>query len=596
MLNKSVKEVLSIRIGGIMKKLSFLSLTTIFSLLTTISYGQWLETTIPVGINPNHLVYNSTDNKIYTANWGYGANTVTVIDGSTNSVITTIPVGGYPHFLCYNSTDNKVYASMPYPWEYPGSVRVIDGATNSVIATIPVGAGPYRPVYNPTNNKVYTANWTSNNVTVIDGATNGVITTITLGAPAPWGPVDLGYNQTDNKVYCANWSNNTVAVIDGATNSIITTIQAGTYPFAFVHNPTNNKVYWANSSAASSSVTVINGATDSLITTIPVKRVPYALTYNLTNNKVYCANQWRDTVTVIDGATDSVITTIPVGDEPSALFYNPTNNKVYCANSGTYSSMGRTITIIDGATNSVLTTIEVGNGPKAFTYNPQYNRVYVANYYGNSVSVIRDLMPAFSVTPTSIAFGDVYVDSSKTDSVTVTNTGTATLDITSVVSDNAKFTVTPTAGSLVPAESMEFYITFAPTNAGAETGNIIFTHNATTSPDTITVTGTGVEVGVEEQPMISKPLVFGFASSMPNPMQGSTTISFSATDLHGLAQIKIYNVKGQLVKRFGDLTGKEKVVWNGQDNIGRQLSNGIYFYRIETDKYKSEIRKILMLR
>ncbi|MBE0433873.1 T9SS type A sorting domain-containing protein [candidate division WOR-3 bacterium] len=39
---------------------------------------------------------------------------------------------------------------------------------------------------------------------------------------------------------------------------------------------------------------------------------------------------------------------------------------------------------------------------------------------------------------------------------------------------------------------MQFYITFAPTNPGAETGNIIFTHNADTSPDSVTVTGTGV--------------------------------------------------------------------------------------------------------
>ena len=82
----------------------------------------------------------------------------------------------------------------------------------------------------------------------------------------------------------------------------------------------------------------------------------------------------------------------------------------------------------------------------------------------------------------------------------------------------------------------------------------------------------------------------------PNPVQGSTSICFSTTEIPEDAEIKIYNVKGQLVKNFGDLTGKEKVVWSGQDNRDRQLSNGIYFYRIETDKYKSEIRKILMLR
>jgi len=578
-------------------KLSFLYITILFLLFTTKSYGQWLETTIPVGSNPNHLVYNSTDNKIYTANWGYGANTVTVIDGATNSVITTIPIGNAPHTLCYNPTNNKVYTANPF--SDPSTVTVIDGATNSVITTIPVGTYPYGPMYNPTDNKVYTANWTSNDVTVIDGATNGVITTITLGAPAPWGPFDLGYNPTDNKVYCANWSNSTVTVIDGATNSIITTIPAGTYPCAVVHNPTNNKVYWANSSASSSSVTVINGATDSVITTIPVKRVPYALTYNLTNNKVYCANQWRDTVTVIDGATDSVITTIPVGDEPSALFYNPTNNKVYCANSGTYSSMGRTITIIDGATNSVLTTIEVGNGPKAFTYNPQYNRVYVANYYGNSVSVIRDSMltaPAFSVTPESIDFGEVYIDSSKTESVTVTNTGNATLDITSVMSDNAEFTVTPNSGSLAPAESMEFHITFAPTDPGAETGNIIFMHNATTSPDTVTVVG-NVIVGIDEIEYDGIPAFYALSHNYPNPFKTETYIHFQLPR-PGVAAIAIYNVTGQRIKTLVNEhmdAGYHTVRWDGKSEDNQRVSSAVYFCLMKAGEYTS-VKKIFLMR
>jgi len=83
----------------------------------------------------------------------------------------------------------------------------------------------------------------------------------------------------------------------------------------------------------------------------------------------------------------------------------------------------------------------------------------------------------------------------------------------------------------------------------------------------------------------------------PNPMHSSTTISFSPhSEGAENATIKIYNIKGQLVKRFGDLTGKAKVIWSGQDNEGRELSNGIYFYRMETDKYKSEIRKMVLLR
>ena len=100
--------------------------------------------------------------------------------------------------------------------------------------------------------------------------------------------------------------------------------------------------------------------------------------------------------------------------------------------------------------------------------------------------------PLFLVTPTSIDFGIVYVDSLKMDSVTVTNIGTATLDIISAESDNVEFTVISVVGSLEPGESMVFHILFTPTDPGDETGNIIFTHNAPSSPDTVIVTGNGI--------------------------------------------------------------------------------------------------------
>jgi M6 family metalloprotease-like protein len=99
----------------------------------------------------------------------------------------------------------------------------------------------------------------------------------------------------------------------------------------------------------------------------------------------------------------------------------------------------------------------------------------------------------FAVVPTNINFGNVNVSSSKTDSVTVTNTGDAPLNISSIGSDNLRFNVNPTNANVNPAESKKFYITFSPTIATSESGNIEFTHNATTSPDTVTVNGTGIE-------------------------------------------------------------------------------------------------------
>jgi YVTN family beta-propeller protein len=56
-----------------------------------------------------------------------------------------------------------------------------------------------------------------------------------------------------------------------------------------------------------------------LETTIAVGDGPFALVHNPTNNKIYCANSGSDNVTVIDGATNAVITTIGVGAYPLAF-------------------------------------------------------------------------------------------------------------------------------------------------------------------------------------------------------------------------------------------------------------------------------------
>lgn len=95
---------------GKCKGLLFIALIGPF--LPLFSSAQWLETTITVGSNPYALVYNMTNNKIYSANWG--SYSVSVIDGETNSVITVIGVGDGPIAFTYNPQYNRVYVANYY--------------------------------------------------------------------------------------------------------------------------------------------------------------------------------------------------------------------------------------------------------------------------------------------------------------------------------------------------------------------------------------------------------------------------------------------------------------------------------------------------
>jgi len=143
----------------------------------------------------------------------------------------------------------------------------------------------------------------------------------------------------------------------------------------------------------------------------------------------------------------------------------------------------------------------------------------------------------FFVAPSSVAFGSVFVGLSKADSVKVTNSGNDSLDVSSVDSDNPEFSVN-TSIKLGPGDSAWFHITFTPSGPGAKSGNIVFTHDAPSSPDTVSVSGTGV--------MPAAPSITGVNRSTRVPNTGnSVTVSATVTDTVGVASVwLLYSVDG----------------------------------------------------
>ena len=104
--------------------------------------------------------------------------------------------------------------------------------------------------------------------------------------------------------------------------------------------------------------------------------------------------------------------------------------------------------------------------------------------------------PVVTLTPTSLAFGNVVLGvTSAGKTVTVKNTGTATLTISSIAAsgDFAQVTSTAPCGSTLAAgASCKIKVTFTPTQLGARTGNITITDNASNSPQTVPLSGTGL--------------------------------------------------------------------------------------------------------
>jgi len=140
--------------------------------------------------------------------------------------------------------------------------------------------------------------------------------------------------------------------------------------------------------------------------------------------------------------------------------------------------------------------------------------VYLDDLTGPPIWV--DTNPVATLSESSLDFGNVNTASSSSQTVVLTNSGGGALTGT-ITSDATEFTVGTATIDVAVGASDTITITYTPSAEGTQSGNIIFTHNAVSSPDTVTVSGTGM----------AELLVEGFEGSWPpSGWTDATTASY----------------------------------------------------------------------
>lgn len=105
---------------------------------------------------------------------------------------------------------------------------------------------------------------------------------------------------------------------------------------------------------------------------------------------------------------------------------------------------------------------------------------------------------------------------------------------------------------------------------------------------------TGTAVSNEDSVNPSQPVIT-LGQNYPNPFNPSTRISFANAEA-GMIRLEIYNIRGQKIKTLINEyipAGNHRITWNGDDDSGKQVSSGVYLYRIEGSK-QSLTRKMLL--
>jgi Abnormal spindle-like microcephaly-assoc'd, ASPM-SPD-2-Hydin len=143
-----------------------------------------------------------------------------------------------------------------------------------------------------------------------------------------------------------------------------------------------------------------------------------------------------------------------------------------------------------------------------------------------------------TISPSPVPFSNVNVGSSSNQTVMLTNTGNATLNITAATISGTGFTTSLTAPKSVNAgANTTFKVTFAPTTAGSTTGSIQIASNAPGSPVTLSLTGTGVgsQAAASPSSVAFSNVTVGSNSSLPITLQnnGNASLTFSKVAVAG---------------------------------------------------------------
>jgi len=240
-------------------------------------------------------------------------------------------------------------------------------------------------------------------------------------------------------------------------------------------------------------------------------------------NQTLSVRSAAQTVTIIDVGTQPLsITDIT----SSSSDFAETDNCV-----GTVAAGGGTCTLnvtftpstVGSETDQITITDNASGSPHTITLN------------GTGVTAAT----AVTLSPTSLAFGNQTVGTvSSAQTATITNTGTATLNITSITA-TGDYSQTNTCGAVLNTlnvgQSCAVSVAFAPTASGGRNGTLSINDNAAGSPQTVALSGTGVAGFSLSSSSPTTTVVIGSSSatipvsaSAPSGFTGNITLSCSS--------------------------------------------------------------------
>ncbi|MEA1972296.1 MAG: FlgD immunoglobulin-like domain containing protein, partial [Candidatus Cloacimonadota bacterium] len=62
------------------------------------------------------------------------------------------------------------------------------------------------------------------------------------------------------------------------------------------------------------------------------------------------------------------------------------------------------------------------------------------------------------------------------------------------------------------------------------------------------------------------------------------------------AELNIFNIRGQKIRQILISNNRSELKWNGNDDNGNEVSSGIYFYKVTSGKFSSNLQKMILIK
>jgi Bacterial Ig-like domain (group 3)/FG-GAP-like repeat/Abnormal spindle-like microcephaly-assoc'd, ASPM-SPD-2-Hydin/FG-GAP repeat len=439
------------------------------------------------------------------------------------SLTSTVSVDAYPAGIVTTSHGIAVSHCAPAPAAGEVTTLTPSGSSFQVAKNYTVGncaisiaAGSFRA----TGTDLMVANNRDNRAQALldDGTGNYAVETPFAVGIAPYGLVIYDFNKDGKADFAvASQTGNSVWIYtgkgDGTFNApAVVSVGSGPQAVAAASFATGNTVDLAVTNTMGGTVTNLVSQVGPVSTATANKiAVPGTGSHLVVAQYSGDANYSASQSTGVALTAQLVVTSLAVSANPASAAagqqvalsatLSPYNANGVSTNgeSVTFSSGGAslgTAPLSSGVATLNLATLVAGSHSVTASYAGD------ANFAAGTAPAVTVIVsgaaaPIATVSPSGLTFASQSAGTtSSPQNITLTNSGHAALTITSIAA-TGPFKQTNTCGSSVAVtSSCTIAVSFAPTAGGAATGSLAITDNASGSPQTVTLTGTGATVGV----------------------------------------------------------------------------------------------------